>query len=786
MKELQSIELEQLCRKMLETIAGQTREFSQQRRKAWEKARQYYNGNQRGFWDSGEQCWKFVDTDSLTPTEQSVFIVNNQIRSHVRTLTKEFARSLTKIKILPRNDTIISQASARLVDKLSDYYYMELMDEIFKQAEARHLILTGNAFRYLYFEDTLTKREQKIIKAKDYIFCENCGEIGENLEICENCGANSDLEKLIVEEQLTDKLDDLRYELKNELVSPDEVYLYEKSSKFEESPYLLRKRNVLPEILKDFYREDYPDDVSIKDPYFFPDSMQKQNDAYNKTVSYTQVWLKPCMYRNYKLAKKWKDYEVGTPLVKLFPKGLYFVAINEVILENYIWNEDFRDYWTHVIYDISLESVYGIGIEDALQSQQLINELTSMIVENALYNAAPKLVINPRLINPTTLSSHPRDVVQMNQNAQDLLPQQAFAVIPSTPISQDVYMVLEGSKRDMREQTGALLAFNGLGDPNISTATGASIARDSALALVSLSLALRSEADCKWLKKLLKIVQRTHSPEKLKFLLGKYNELEIKAFFQCDIDKDLEFTIEARSWLPATPYERLQNLNAYLSAFGLPLGYANPMIPSSIREYAAELFQVPIEFDQFKPDVRIARKRLLDAKTILLQALQSLGEINSIEELEGAADNVVKILMGAMAPDPDLDNHEIMIAEYLSQLKSDEGQQWHELFKLAVRETIQLHRQIIEQQKIIQLIKEQQTKANLAKMTGQPMGEGENQNSVIPPNNAEELLSQNNPEAVYQASPSQPPFMPLTTVPIKPIAPVNDFAEAEKAEELAG
>lgn len=745
--DLLPIELQTLCYQKYTELLNKHRTKFLEHKKQWRKAKEYYSGNQRGFWSTSRNEWVWVDIDKLTPTEQSVLVVNNQIKGHVRTIAKEFSRAIIKIKPEPKNDTIVAQYACRLIPKLIDCAFTDTFSERLKQYEAKLLILTGNAFRYVYLAAEETDQSLKDISTRDYI-CANCGYASFTDMMCENCGSTEFLK------QPEDKMQQLlsfNYKIKTEIVDPEEILINTKVKTFAQTDFLFRIRKLEKQLL------------DIEDS-------KKLNDE----VEFVQCWLKPNHYKCYFLQSDFKSYKQGTPLIEIFPDGLYFEIVNDKV-QNVFYNEDLHESWIHVIYDNNPASPYGLGIEDAIQLQQLINEITSLIVENILYNASPTLIINPRLINPASISGKPRDIVLMNEQAMlDSRPDQAFASIPSLPIAQDVYAVTEGIKRDMREQTGAYLAFNPTGDPYITTATGASIARDSALALLSLSLSLKTEADKEWVMRYLKLAQKVLTPDELKHLLGRYNELEIESFYKVDLDKDINYVVENSSWQPQTTYERIQNLQSFLSAFGLPLGFANPAIPPAIKEYAMNLYQVPIDIDELQPDIRVAKKRLTEGLTKFHSLLPLLSEATSEEEMMELAKQIVNEVVYTMKPDIELDNHEIIITTYLREMKTDEGLNWNPLFQVALRETINLHKEIIMKREIQKLQQQQ-----ILQTTGEQV-------TNIPATAIDLDLSNQMPETVEPVPPSEPPFQPLSTVPIKPVAPVKDFVgdEDKKAEEI--
>lgn len=709
-KEYEEVDLEDFVKKLFDDIEHENEWEEQKRHRKWAKNRAFYRGNQRGFWDNNKKTWVTVDLDSLSPMEQSILVVNNMFRPQVKTLCKEFSRSQTRIRALPMSDSQTSVGAARFADSLIKYYQHKLMPESLRQLEAKYLLLCGNSFRYTYYSKEkkgAKVRVPKIGNTKLEPFmksvCTECGMEFKDKEICPHCGGI--MERTEVEAK--DVVGILGYELQNsgdihtEVVDPVEIKVWAGAQSLSDSPYLRRKRLVRKEFIKEifpFYKPRTSGGLSDggKVLYQFYDTANEKTSEVNINLhEYDQLWVDKNFYLFKKLRKEIKllngdTLEVGTRLADVFPEGMYVCKVDQDVLG--YSNEAKSKCWVHIPYDNNVDGFWADGLEDAIQSQQVINEYNSMAIENVLYNASPKLVINPKLINPATVTGRPKDMLLMNENARsDMRPEESFAQISGMALTQEVGIGIEQMKRDMREQTGALVAFNGQGDSEITTATGMSIARDSALALVSTSLAIKAEKDLEWNEQILRYVQEYWYEQKYRYLLGKYNESEANAFKQCTVDEELQLSVESGSWLPLTNFEKLQNLGAYLTAFGLPLGFLNPNVPPIVREYASQLYNIPFEFNDIAPDIRIAQKRLTKAKEafaelkILMMDARNDGELAILERA------MVVTLADTMGVEEDLDNHQIFIEEYTKWLKTDEGQNADSIIRNAVKEAIKDH-----------------------------------------------------------------------------------------------
>lgn len=733
--ETQKVKLLEFAGQLFDEIEMDSKSERIARYKKWAKNRAFYRGQQRGFWDAKKRTWVTVDIDSLTPSEQSVLVVNNLFRPMVKTLSKEISRSQVRVRANPISDSQRSILTSRFADQLIKYYQPKLLPESQRQLEGKYLLLCGNSFRYTRYDAdakgaSVSKKKigKTILPAYESAVCTKCGYdyTGEpNVTDCTVCGGVIEHHDIPAQE----RMGVLGYEkfntgdLATEVVDPVEIEVWGGSSCLEESPYLRRKRLVRYEFIKKafpFYnpKTDTKLSESAQSQWQFYDTSRTDTNVQTDTgmYEYDQLWVVPERYAGKELEEpvtfkrkikgKWVDYTLpaGTILDKEFPSGMYICRVGKDYLGFY--DEDKMEYWEHLPYDINVDGFWADGLEDAVMNQQIINEYTSLSVENVLYNASPKLIINPELINPVTVTGRPKDMILMSKNARsDKEPKQSFAQIQGMQLTNEVMMGIESSKRDMREQTGALVAFNGQGDPTLTTATAMSIARDSALALISTSLAVKAEKEQAWCWQILRFVKKYWYDQKYKFLLGKYNEAEAEAFKESALEEEINVYVESNSWMPQTNFERLQNLGAYLTAFGLPMGFLNPSVPQPIREYASQLYNVPLDFDELAPDTRIAQKRLDLAKTIAEQqipkamaAAQALVQIGSQQEAAMSLSAVSVMISDAMGVEEDLDDHLVFIDVYKKWLKTDEGQNANPILREAVKHTMNDHKMFFDMQ----------------------------------------------------------------------------------------
>lgn len=725
------VNLNEWLKQFLKKVDMENRTEELQRHKKWAINRAFYRGNQRGFWDNKKQTWVSVDVDTLSPSEASILVVNNQFRPQVKTLAKEFSRSQARVRATPISDSQEAIHTSRFSDALVKFYQARLMPETTRQLEAKYLMLCGNSFRYTYYDPKkkgvivpVRVHQSTLLPAYEDDVCVDCGhDVPDEEGQCAECGGEMEHTQISPEEsigQSTTLMDS--GDVVTEIVDPVEIKVWAGAkSGLDQSPYLRRKRLVRKEFIKNAYpwynnkQSNSLSDSAIGLFQFLDtsDSPGRIEGEMNlaELSEYDQIWLEPSTYQGLSLKDPVEllngdTFGKGTLITDIFPTGLYACFCDSDVL-GYA-KESKKDVWVHIPYDINIDGFWADGLEDSVRNQQIINEYTSLSVENVLYNAAPKLVLNDAKVNPNNMTGRPKDALVYNDPKSESRWSDHIGQLSGMSLTPDVMMGIESSKRDMREQTGALVGFNGQGDPSLTTATAISIARDSALALVSTPLAIRAEKDLEWSWQILKHVKKNWFDQKYKFLLGKYSDEEAESFKAAKLDTAIFLSVEANSWMPVTQYEKLQNLGAYLTAFNIPMGFLNPQIPQAVRDYASQLYNVPFEFNELAPDIRIAQRRIEKAKEAAAQLIPQLmirsGVIASTMEgkaaaitIESAEQSVITAISDVMGVEEDIDIHEIFVATYLSWLKTDEGQSANPILRNAIKSTIADHRNFMNE-----------------------------------------------------------------------------------------
>lgn len=703
--EFRPVDFSQWIDKIFKGVESENSQEEFLRLKKWVKMRQFYRGHQRGFFSPVDKTYHPINLDEYTPSEQSLLLVNNQIRPKVRSLTKEWTKSQTRLHAQPTKNTSKTKKAARFAESLLIMFQKKLIDERFKQREGKNNFLTGNYFRFSYWssKNSNTNVRVPVYEDKDITVgnpvwhCQSCNDAGQAEELngtneCPTCQSQLEIKSNQVNSSVLSGYKTLKSgEPFTELVDPTEVKIHLRARSISSSPYLLRRRLVMAKALKfQFpYAQIKRTDFSIASTYSseMETSAGNDNDGGGASggttsdgsdsndfemVEFKQLWLDVPFYYDVVLDKpltlgSGDIIPAGTNLIDEFPNGMYIARCGSANLD--IGSEDKNNLWTHGCYDIIPESFWGDGLDDLIQSQQLINEIQSLIVENILHNASAKIIFNPRLINPELLTGRPREMTPMSNSARaDTRPQDAFAQISGMSITGEAHNAIAEAKQDMTEQSGAYLSMSGGIDPHLTTATSMAIARDSGIGNLAPSLAIKANVESEWGKQILRIFKENwyNDFDAYSGILGNYSIAEAQAFADCDIEADIEIVAEAGSWMPRTDLELRQDFMQFLTAMGLPLGFANPEIPQEIREKAESLFRVPIEFNKLQPDIRWANIRFEQLEETVMQLIE-MGAITGQETDEKTIQKITQDI----PIDLYIDDHQIYIDTYKELKKTD-------------------------------------------------------------------------------------------------------------------
>lgn len=761
-QQMNRVHFSEWAQKIFQLVDSENPEEELSRIRKWVKLRRFYRGQQRGFFAPKTGEWVPINPDDYRPSEASLLLVNNQFRPQVKALSKEWSRSQSRLKCHPTSDKTEIRGAARYATALIDLYQRRQITEDFKQREAKFAFLSGNYFRYTYYSmkgrggfAQIPVTEQRELPGYKAYTCNDCGSalpassqpnvpmqgeytpdfkaLSESLS-CQQCQSTSVSVEEVPGKSVTVITGFKRQRIGDvftELVDPLEIKVHLRARTVEQTPYLRRKRLVMRQILRQQFPKAKINQTKISPPMYYVRELESAtgntNQNYDWTnygsgvgdlVEFDQLWLDTCMYfdlqtdRDEVLADG-RVIPAGTNLIDLFRDGMYLARAGDTLLD--VQGENKTRYWTHGNYDIINDSFYGDGLEDMVQLQQFLNELQSLLVENIIHNASPKLIYNPHLIEHEFLSGKPKEMTPMSPTARrDDNPKDAIFQMNGMNLTQEVPISIGAIKEDMRAMSGAYLAMSGSTDPRLTTATGMAIARDSAIALLGPALALKSQLEVEWSYQTLLHAQEHWTEDRHAGLLGKFSEAEARWFRDCDILEDLEIIAEPGSWMPRTELEVRNDFLAFLTAGGVPLGFANPQVPVEVRQEAARIFRMPVDLDKLQPDIRNASLRIEQLRSIV----QTLAQSGAIDPNSDDEANVA-IIADEIPVDTYIDDHATFIDEYIAWLKTDDGRLSPQIIKEVL--TLKIHEHMDAQEEVKAYAFQQEAKFQLAAQAMQGM-----------------------------------------------------------------
>lgn len=724
------------------------------RQRKMKKNRHFYRGEQHMIWRNQSRSFMVYDVDTVRPAKARKYLVNNQVRPQCGDLLKHFVNSEPRLTTSSEGDLWENELAARMALLLLNHYEDTLVKEAFRQREARHIVLSGNAFwktEYVEKQSTILNQTYDDLEGgidEDSYNCSACGSGGPMSDLGERPEPD-EIDQLLAPEQipgvqcpacgkgpliaqqagsLTGMVqgDDEEAEIGDiaiTLIDPIEVKVHSRARSIEQSPYFLRTQLVMEELLQSRYKFA---DIRQGSGWSLQSQMLREletaDGAKGTTYASTfyasaggrqdhlaelrELYLDPPMYEKLRLREKLTvngtDYPAGTRLIEHFPKGMYLAKAGELLCD--LDGRCKNDELVHVCYDISADSFWGdSAVDDMIQIQIWMNECYSLVLDNIAHNAVTTTIVNQHQIDPANLTGDPKYVAELAENADPDRPiAEAVHQLKGTPLTQEVYAMIATQKGDMREMSKARLEMSGIVDQSNKTATGMAIMQKAQIEALSPPLRLRAEGVIDRGYQILILCQDHWIDERYDSLAGKYGEDMVTAFRNCNIRRDIKVSYTKGSEMPRTREDLIADTIAYL-AIVAPPGVPSAAIPRTIRNWAFETYQPDIDLDELFPDVMEAQRRIQN----LLQAIQGLKATGTDvsqppapsvvdgQEVESPAQQQFAQDIAALdASVPVLvyqDDHQTFVQEYRAWLKTDRGRKAPQVAKDILVEKMKLH-----------------------------------------------------------------------------------------------
>ena len=651
----------------------------------------YYRDQQSGTYSPVLDRW-------VTGTDDH-FRTVNFVRQFVDRTVKQFQQSKTEIKVRSRTPKENQVSGAHLADEIAKCIQEQLFGTLFSQREAKYCKLSGEYYRYLHWDENAGALKevpnfeiQTIQVGNESWECANCGASGSIEESdngnCPECGY-SEL-NLVAPEQIqiqveagTKKVPSGDFVL--ECVDPLEIDLPLHARDLEESLWLKRKRLLPKELIKaKFPKLRFTSGSSTDIALTWQRQLEtspgaNSNDIFSSISAtddycvYEQIWLSREMYMEWESPRDEQlvsgaTLKKGERLIDKCPDGLYYCRVNGHLVD--IRNEDKKNHWTHGINIVVAGSIHGDGIEDLIGLQDLSNDLHSLMIQYLMRATSPPMLYDQETVKLEEFPNEPGMSVPVQLFPGQSLAEVAFQLQPAA-LPGEVGGYMEATKRNMLELAGAFSLEAGAPDVDNKTARAAQLTHDAAVALNGLVLAIKAEVDVKTIKQALNLAKKHWDTPRYYPLTGSLGELEIKEFKASDIPADFIIVAVPNSWMPRSQTEQREDL-----ANALNLGVLNPEMPPSIRRYAFQCFNIPVDLEE--------------------QSMQM--------------EQVIPFVLQQVPIKPFVDEPQVGVPTIARFLKSDEGQNIDPLLDQILNLRIQEYMQLGVQQ--TQFMQMQQLSAN--------------------------------------------------------------------------
>ncbi len=418
-----------------------------------------------------------------------------------------------------------------------------------------------------------------------------------------------------------------------------------------------------------------------------------------------EMWLQPSEYCDLKLdaptqTVSGETIPAGESLVKLFPKGMVVVGLNQM---NIIWAihaEDHKDHIVSGVYHAQSFTGVGKGISDAVDAMKDYNDLHSQLLTHIKTHAMPGWGFNSNVIS----EQQARDIGKARKNiAVDFtqapdgvndINQVIRPIVPSNP-AESAFGYLEKLDGYVQMSMQVTDFSNGLPGVDNKTATGAKIG-DANAEMVLVPQHLR-KADTRrrgaivtfnLFKKYIDAEKWFPNKTKNSITAGKY--LSGSKFDGVDVD----FEIVANSEIPQNPYQQKDTLTQMFQLTGGAMGYAQ--LKAQDPEFAGELataFGAKLTLPLQNDVARVCRKRIEQAKKMLEGELQTQQIMSAVvgegfDNADLAASIVSKLTPPISTKEPYFQQKVAWLAELLD---SDELQFAPQELRYVIEEMIDQH-----------------------------------------------------------------------------------------------
>jgi hypothetical protein len=303
--------------------------------------------------------------------------------------------------------------------------------------------------------------------------------------------------------------------------------------------------------------------------------------------------------------------------------GLYLAFVNDELA--LIDTDDKNKRWTGGGWGIDAEAYWGKGQEDLLDFQEVVNELLTLMVDHAMHNSLPHVILDRKMFDVAnfknragsatyTRAGFNREGRPISDYFAQLLPGGMDAAVPVLFSS-----LLDGAQNTMGVQPSTV----GAPDPTDKTYQGQLLKRQASVGLLIPSQKSKKRAMIAWILHQLMLVQKFWTAERIKRVLSNaehsWDDADITAFKNMDIERDLIADCAEGSDIPVSHQEKKNELYTLIGAQIA----GNPAVPRELQSRAFHYAGVPFDDDDYESQVRSADSRFRAMREFVQMAMDA-------------------------------------------------------------------------------------------------------------------------------------------------------------------
>jgi hypothetical protein len=677
----------------------------------------FYGGQQQLFQD--DDGWWYPIEDG------EIYWTINLFAYHVRANAKEFTRSHPELLFRAMGESFRSETAARGATNWWKQVEARYLTETFLQREGKRLQLHGGAWRLVTWDAMAgrARREPRLQTGTEQLagegyLCQTCQGSGpydpsQGVE-CPECDSPNidilpaaEIQSLREDGTVEIHAGDLHIE------QPDGYEMWTQSTAriLDEALWVRRHRRVdrasaeaahPGRKLKPFVQNSVLDrgpayQRRAERTYGGADKGAEtvMDAATRREVEYTEDWYQPEVYLSYVYEGadpvELPDGQVmqpGQTFVELYPTGMKVTVSGEELLD--CREENFREHFEYIPYDILPGRFWGKGVEDAVPIQENYNETVSLIFTNMMNCDTPVTVYDQSAIKSPGIPGSPSRLIPVGERPPGLAIRDVYQTFPGSPLPAEVWNFLQLLKEDMQLVFGAFSTFTGAPDVNVDTATGMALLDENAKSLVGMPLALRAEAEARFAKKCLKLFVANATEDR--FVSGDYSQIEARYLKGADVDVDLQITVKPGSYMPRQEHQRRNDLMEFATAIQTVLGPgAAPLATPAFLLEMATRWNVPTDVLDPILSERAAQRVLEEFRELAAQWDAEQRDPTILPEMKVPPEVAAEVIKVAAPVNLWTDNHLQMASWFRAYANTDEGLNDSLLMKQLINDRIQEH-----------------------------------------------------------------------------------------------